>query len=478
MQNLNEKLQNLSPSSILITTDKLGSSAFKDRYSLKYPYIAGAMVRGINSEEMCIKLAKQGMLSFFGTGACSLDRIEDAITKIKTDLSNNEIFGMNLLCNLNNPEFEDQTIDLYLKHNIQVIEAAAYAQVTPSLVRYKIKGLIKENGNILSTNRIIAKISRPEVAAQFLSPAPEKILKKLLDNGAITEEEAELARQVPMADDITTESNSGGHTDNAVAYALVPTIIRMRNDAMLKYSGLEYIHVGAGGGIGTPEAIAASFIMGADYIVTGSINQCTVESGISELVKDMLSQVNIQDTDFAPAGDMFEMGAKVQVLKKGVFFPARANKLYDLYKFCNSIDDIDEKTKAQIETKYFKKSFDEVFQETKTYLQKISPREIEKAENNPKHKMALIFRWYFGLATRLSYEGDPSRKVDYQVHCGPSLGAFNQLVKGSTLEDWHNRFVDDIAIKLMHAATNVLNIKLLQLQGVQIPEDLTKIGLS
>ena len=478
MGEINNRLKEIAPDAKLITIDNIGASAFKERYLLKFPYVAGAMVRGINSEEMVIKLAKQGMLCFFGTGACSLDRIESTIKSIKSKLTNNEVFGMNMLCNLNDPNFEDKTIDIYLNHEVRVIEAAAYAQVTQSLVRYKIKGLSIENGRIISNNKIIAKISRPEVAAQFLSPAPEKILIKLLDTGAITQDEAELARKTPMADDITTESNSGGHTDNAVAYALLPTIIRMRDDAMLQFPNTGNIHIGAAGGIGTPEAIAASFIMGADYVVTGSINQCTVEAGISDLVKEMLAQANIQDTDFAPAGDMFEIGAKVQVLKKGVFFPARANKLYELYKFCESIDDIDEKTKEQLETKYFKKSFNDVYLETKNYFMKIAPKEIEKAETNPKHKMALIFRWYFGLASRLSFEGDPTRKVDYQVHCGPALGAFNQLVKGTPLEDWKNRHVDDIAIRLLNASVDCLNVRILKLQGFDIPHELSKISIS
>ena len=32
----------------------------------------------------------------------------------------------------------------------------------------------------------------------------------------------------------------------------------------------------------------------------------------------------------------------MQVLKRGVFFPARANKLYELWKSHDSLDDIDE----------------------------------------------------------------------------------------------------------------------------------------
>jgi trans-AT polyketide synthase/acyltransferase/oxidoreductase domain-containing protein len=59
--------------------------------------------------------------------------------------------------------------------------------------------------------------------------------------------------------------------------------------------------------------------------------------------------------------------------------------------------------------------------------------------------MALIFRWYFGYSTQLALSGDSKRRVDYQIHCGPALGAFNQWVKGTELENWRNRHVDVIA---------------------------------
>jgi trans-AT polyketide synthase/acyltransferase/oxidoreductase domain-containing protein len=96
---------------------------------------------------------------------------------------------------------------------------------------------------------------------------------------------------------------------------------------MPKYRYDKPIHVGAAGGIGTLHAAAAPFIMGADFILTGSINQCTVEAGTSDAVKDLLQELNVQDTAYALAGDMFEIGARVQVAKRGLFFPARANKL-------------------------------------------------------------------------------------------------------------------------------------------------------
>lgn len=438
-----------------LSADCLGSKEFKDRYHLKYAYLTGGMYKGIASKELVVKMGKAGFMGFLGTGGLELPQLEEAIRYIREELNNGQAYGMNMVANPIDAQQEEKTMDLYLQYGITTIEAAAFMQVTPALVRYRAKGLSRDSrGEITIANRLIAKISRPEVAEQFLCPAPERIVKKLLAARVITPEQGDLLKQVPMADDLCVEADSGGHTDQRMPYALMPAIIKLRDQMMEKYGYNQKIHVGAAGGIGTPEAAAAAFILGADFILTGSINQCTVEARTSDAVKDMLQEINVQDTDYAPAADMFEMGAKVQVLKKGVFFPARANKLYDLYRFYNSLDEIDEKTRKQIQERYFKRSFEEVYQDVKSFYR---TKEIENAERNPKHKMALIFKWYFGYSTRIALEGNIGHKVDFQVQCGPALGAFNQWVKGTQWEDWRKRHVDEIAEKIMKETADVLS---------------------
>src|SRR5699024_11807088 len=107
---------------------------------------------------------------------------------------------------------------------------SAFLSITPALIIYRAKGLnMTSDNSIRCSNRIIAKISRPEVAEAFLSPAPERLVNKLLADGKITSEEANWLQQVPVADDITVEADSGGHTDGGVAYTLLPTIIRLRD---------------------------------------------------------------------------------------------------------------------------------------------------------------------------------------------------------------------------------------------------------
>jgi trans-AT polyketide synthase/acyltransferase/oxidoreductase domain-containing protein len=117
---------------------------------------------------------------------------------------------------------------------------------------------------------------------------------------------------VSLADDLCVEADSGGHTDMGVTAVLIPTILRLRDRLQQQYLYTRRVRVGAAGGIGTPEAAACAFLLGADFVLTGSINQCTVEAGMSDVVKDMLQDINVQDTDYAPAGDMFEIGAKIR----------------------------------------------------------------------------------------------------------------------------------------------------------------------
>ncbi|WP_024834506.1 ACP S-malonyltransferase [Ruminiclostridium josui] len=437
-----------------ITPFSLGDSEFKKDYNLKYAYLAGGMYRGISSKEMVVKMGKAGMMGFLGTGGLKIPEIQESISYIKSELSRNEAYGINFLHHPENHEMEEKIIDIILDNGINIIEAAAFLGITPALVKYRGKGLKRiANGKVIATNRIIAKVSRPEVAEAFLSPAPNRIVKKLLEERKLSQEEADMLAETAMADDICVEADSGGHTDSGVAYTLMPAITTLRDRMQEKFGFHKKIRVGAAGGIGTPESAAAAFILDADFILTGSINQCTVEAATSSAVKDLLQKANVQDTEYAPAGDMFEIGAKVQVLKKGLFFPARANKLYDLYRQHNSLEEIDLKTRTQLQEKYFMKSFEDIYSEIVNKY----PHEISKAEKSPKYKMALIFKWYFRYSTKLALEGNEDQRVNYQVHCGPALGAFNQWVKGTELENWRNRHVDEIGIKIMNETAAYLN---------------------
>ena len=46
----------------------------------------------------------------------------------------------------------------------------------------------------------------------------------------ITPQEAQLAASIPMAEDLTAEADSGGHTDNRPAISLLPTMLALRDE--------------------------------------------------------------------------------------------------------------------------------------------------------------------------------------------------------------------------------------------------------
>ena len=455
-----------------VRLEDLGDEKFKKRHALKYPYIAGAMANGITSADMVKTMAENGMIGFLGAGGLSLEKIEENIIEL-TNALKDKPFGFNLIHSLGDSAHEMATVELYLKHDIKLISAAAFLRMTPALVYYRVKGIYEnDTGHIVTPHQIIAKVSRIEIARQFFSPPPEKLIHGLLEKGLISHQEAQLSQRIPMAQDLTAEADSGGHTDNRPALALLPTMMALKNEFMERYNYEESLCVGLAGGIATPQAAAAAFSMGAAYILTGSINQSCVEAGICEDVKKMLCQAEQADVAMAPAADMFEIGAKVQVLKRGTLFPVRAEKLYKFYKSCNRFDEIDEKSKQEIQKKFLQATFEDAWGSTKDFFQKTgNMKEIERAQNDPKHKMALVFRSYLGLSSKWAIQGDLKRKMDYQIWCGPAIGAFNQWVKGSFLESHENRKTAEIAFNLMFGACICIRVSILKLQGIDLPVD-------
>ena len=421
------------------------SDAFIQKYGLRLPYYIGSMYRGISSVEMVVTCAEAGILCFFGSAGFSLSELDQHIDNIKRQLTAVQLYGMCMLCNLEHPDDELAVASLYVHKKVRVIEASAYVKVTKALVYYRLKGARLVDNVINVPNSIIAKISRVEVAKQFLAPPPVELVDELLSEGLISPQEAEIAQLISLASDVTVEADSGGHTDQGVALSLVPMVIAIKDQAMITYQFTDPILIGLAGGIGSPAAVKAAFALGVDYVVTGSINQCSVESGASEAVKEILSQVGPHDMGIAPAGDMFEVGAKVQVVKKGLRFCERANKLYDWYHRYDSIEALPDKIITQLESDYFAKPLTDVWTSIVDYKSQHKPEEIEQAKANPKHKMAMIFKTYFAKSTRWALAGDLSHKNDFQIHCGPAMGTFNHYMKQSGKVHWQDRYVVEIA---------------------------------
>jgi trans-AT polyketide synthase/acyltransferase/oxidoreductase domain-containing protein len=450
-----------------ISPTTLGDPAFRAAYNTRYAYYAGSMANAISSAGFVIALGQQGLLGSYGAGGMSPARIEEAIRQVQAALPNGP-YAFNLINSPNELAMEQRAAALYLQYGVKTIEASAYLALTSALVWYRAAGLqLAPDGQILINNRIIAKVSRKEVSKRFLEPAPADILAQLVSEGKITSQQANLAARVPMADDITMEADSGGHTDNRPLVSILPAIIAQRDEIQAKYNYPYLVRIGAGGGIATPSSALAAFMMGAAYVVTGSINQGCIEAGASQHTRTLLSQAEMTDVAMAPAGDMFEMGVKVQVLKRGTLFAMRAQKLYDLYSRYETWEDVPQKEREKLESSVLKHTFTEVWDECVKFFSERDPRQVERGNANPKDKMALVFRWYLGLSSRWSNSGEKGREMDYQIWCGPAMGAFNDWVRPTYLADPANRRAADIALQILTGSAYLQRLRLLNAQGVR-----------
>ncbi len=450
----------------------LGSSEFLEVHGVRFPYVSGAMAHGIASSRLVLAMARAELLAFFGSAGLAPDAVEGAVVELHRELSEGgATWGSDLIHTPHDPSIEEALVDVYLRRDVRRVSASAFMRLTPAVVRYACTGLsVGSGGRIERKNHLFAKLSRPETAKLFMSPAPAEIVGTLVQRGALSAQEAALATRVPLAEDITIEADSGGHTDNRPLTVLLPAILGLRAELQAVHHYARPIRIGAAGGIGTPSAVAAAFGLGAAYVMTGSVNQSAIEAGTSELAKEMLSAADLTDVAMAPSPDMFEMGVKVQVLKRGTMFASRASTLRELYRAHDGLHAIPADTTARIEREIFQRPVADVWDETSRFFRARAPREVERAEKDPKHKMALVFRWYIGLASHWAIEGVPARKLDFQIWCGPAMGAFNRWVAGTFLADLKQRSVVQIALNLLEGAAVVSRAQQLRSIGLPVPD--------
>ena len=454
----------------------LGDRHFCRDLGLRYPYVAGAMANGIASAELVEAMSRGGMLGVYGAAGLAPEVVAENLDRIAASLGAKP-WGANLIHTPLEEGLEDAIVDLYLERKVRVVSASAYLGLTLPVVRYRVAGIHTDpEGRVITPNHILGKVSRIEVARKFLAPPPSDMLAELVRRGDIDEAQAAMAQTVPVAQDLTVEADSGGHTDNRPAITLLPTMLALRDQMQSAHEYERRLRIGAAGGIATPHSAAAAFAMGAAYVVTGSINQACREADTSDEVRRLLAEVEQADVKMAPAADMFEMGIKLQVTNRQTMFPMRAQKLHDLYTAYDSLDAIPTTDRQRLEKNILGASIPEVWSETEAFWRDRDPRQLHRATEDPHHKMALVFRWYLGQSSRWANSGVEERKLDYQVWCGPAMGAFNEWVRDSWLENWENRRVVPVALNILQGAAVLTRVHTLRSQGIDIPPHVIDIA--
>ncbi|WP_432109464.1 ACP S-malonyltransferase [Streptomyces sp. AA1529] len=411
----------------------LGAASFRERYGLRHACVAGSMYGGVSGPELLSRLAKSGGMGFYGAGGLTPAEVESGLGTVVAGLGRDNPYGAALPYQQADPEREMALAELYLRLGVRVVEASGHLEITPALVKFRLKG-----------GAVLAKVNRTDLAEQLLSPAPADVVRHLREHGHLTEEEAAGAGSIPVATDLVVEAGAGWLSSPASVATVLPSVLRLRD--RLSAGARQRVHVGAAGGIGTPEAAAAALFMGAEFLLTGSVNQCTVEAATSPHTKDILQSLSVHDVDDAPWPEMFELGVRNTVVRKGVFYPAKAAKLHQLWRAHDRWQDIDSGTRDEIERRYLRRPFAEV-------LAEVGPG------GSPKQDMAAVFRSYLVQGLALARQGDATRKVDYHIPCGPAMGAFNDWVRGTELEPWQRRNIDTITEHLLGGTAKLLDAR-------------------
>ena len=206
-------------------------------------------------------------------------------------------------------------------------------------------------------------------------------------------------------------------------------------------------------------------------MLTGTVTQTAAESGLSESGREMLAAADMADVTMTASADMFELGVKVQVLRKGTLFAQRANRLYELYRLYPDLDSIPEGERHSLEEDVFRAPLETIEAEVREFFRDRAPAELERAGRDPRHRMALVFRWYLGNSSHWPIDGNTARRVDYQIWCGPAIGSFNDWARGTLLEDPRQRTVAQIGLNLIEGAAMVTRAHQARSHGIDVPPE-------
>lgn len=119
--------------------EALGDPEFRREHGVRYAYATGAMANGIASEALVEAGARAGLLSFFGAAGLSPERVEAALERLGRGLGGLP-WGVNLIHSPSEPELESRLCELYLRRGVRLVEASAFMDLTPAVVRYRLSG--------------------------------------------------------------------------------------------------------------------------------------------------------------------------------------------------------------------------------------------------------------------------------------------------------------------------------------------------
>ena len=474
----------------------LGDRSFCEVHGTRFPYAQGAMANGIATTRLVISMAQAGCLGFFGAaGLQASSVVEAALDEISQAALGT---GPNAALLGQQPDPQRRTsrisrqavVDLYLRARRAVAcPPAAYMALTPMVVQLRLLRASRQNARRLAFTRrqlhVFAKISRPEVAKPLpLARRPPTCSTPWSPSWPASPPTRRVSRaMLPVAEDVHRRGRQrwshrqpGPHRRCSRPSSAVRDRIACRTygyhpphpPRCSRWPGHADVPSPPRSRSAPPSPSPAPSTRAAveSGLLRGRARECSPIAGLADVV-------------MAPAADMFELGVKVQVLQRGTFFAKRGRKLlYDVYKNYNSMRGRSPpKLKAQASRSQmllaaaWKTSLGQ--HTRRSGSSPATPASSTRPRRDPKHhQMALIFRSYLGQASALGHRRPvPERRMDYQIWCGPAMGAFNAWAQGSFLEAPEHRTAPQVALNLLEGAAVVTRAQQLRSYGAPVPTE-------
>jgi trans-AT polyketide synthase, acyltransferase and oxidoreductase domains len=425
-----------APPSAAVPARGSGDPGVLRAYGLRLPYLVDALPYGISGPAMLRRLAKAGLFGFLGTRGVPIAEVAADVSDLGTQDALGR-WGIELPPERLDPARALAITSLALDAGVGHAVTAGWAGVSPQLVRWRF-GRGKTSGG---QRRLLVRVTASHQAEAFLRPAAAELVAQLVRSGELDPAGAQDARRLPVATDICVHPEPGG----AAASLLLSVQRAVRDTGGSREGSVEPAPVGVGG-IGTPEEIASAILLGADFLVTGTINQCTPQARTSEAVKGLLATVTTADTVIGPSAELFCLGGLEHMVRKATLFPARAARLYGLHQACASLGHLTPATRRLLESDYFGQPLD--------LLAGSAPGQ------DAEPPVADLLARYFDLGTRAALAGRLEQQLNWHIPGGPEIGAFNLAADRLDLADWRVRDVDVVAERLIAAGARLLDVRL------------------
>ena len=199
--------------------EDLGAPGFRRSHGVRFDYVVGEMAGGIASVEMVVAAARSGMLAFFGSGGLDLTAIKKAISQLQERLGDTPF-----VLPRTNPfdrDLEERTVDLLLRKDVRIVSASAFMGVTPAVVRLPRRWHARAAVTSVIARIVSAKLSAPRSPNTSYRRHQSRSCRRW-SAGALSAEEASAAALIPVAEAVTGEGDSGGHTDRRPLTVLLP----------------------------------------------------------------------------------------------------------------------------------------------------------------------------------------------------------------------------------------------------------------